>query len=298
MQFISSMQPTYGNVRHMTDELLRRYGFLTRFSIGKSFLGRDISALSVGEADDPVVISAGFHGSEWLTGLVLRRFIENMCRTADDGSCLCGIRIRPALFGRRIVFIPFVNPDGAEIAQCGASGALRCANFVASATKDTRHWQANARGVDINHNFDAGWQRLRKMEAEQGINGPAPTRYGGTAPESEPETCALTDFCRAGNVRHVVALHSQGEVIYWRYGDKMPDRSRKMAEIMAQSSGYALEDPEGLASLGGFKDWFIGEFNRPGFTVELGKGQNPLPMSDLDDIYCRVEEMLTLVCLM
>ena len=59
-----------------------------------------------------------------------------------------------------------------------------------------------------------------------------------------------------------------------------------------------LEDPEGLASLGGFKDWFIGEFNRPGFTVELGKGQNPLPMSDLDDIYCRVEEMLTLVCLM
>ncbi len=32
-------------------------------------------------------------------------------------------------------------------------------------------------------------------------------------------------------------------------------------------------------SYGGYKDWFIQDFNRPGYTLELGEGQNPLPMS-------------------
>lgn len=39
----------------------------------------------------------------------------------------------------------------------------------------------------------------------------------------------------------------------------------------------------------GYKDWFIQEFRRPGFTIELGKGVNPLPISQFDVLY---EEML------
>ena len=52
-----------------------------------------------------------------------------------------------------------------------------------------------------------------------------------------------------------------------------------MAEVLASSSGYRLSRQQGLASHGGMKDWFIREFSRPGFTVELGKGVNPLPLS-------------------
>ena len=57
-------------------------------------------------------------------------------------------------------------------------------------------WQANARGVDINHNFNAGWAALQLQERAAGIGGPSPRQWGGPAPESEPETRAMTELCR------------------------------------------------------------------------------------------------------
>jgi g-D-glutamyl-meso-diaminopimelate peptidase len=71
-----------------------------------------------------------------------------------------------------------------------------------------------------------------------------------------------------------------------------------MAEIMATTSGYALDVPSGLAEGGGFKDWFIEEFHKPGFTIEIGKGENPLPSEDAQKIYLKIKEMLTLCAIM
>jgi g-D-glutamyl-meso-diaminopimelate peptidase len=71
-----------------------------------------------------------------------------------------------------------------------------------------------------------------------------------------------------------------------------------MAEVMAASSGYTIADPEGLASHGGFKDWFIEQTGNPGFTIELGKGKNPLPVSEFEAIYAKAQEMLLLAALM
>ena len=71
-----------------------------------------------------------------------------------------------------------------------------------------------------------------------------------------------------------------------------------MAEIMSASSGYALEEPEGLAVGGGFKDWFIKEFDRPAFTVEVGRGENPLPLEDYAKIYKQIRELLMLSAIM
>ena len=71
-----------------------------------------------------------------------------------------------------------------------------------------------------------------------------------------------------------------------------------MAEIMATASGYALDVPSAIATGGGFKDWFIEEFNRPGFTVEIGKGKNPLPPEKSEEIYRQLKEMLILCCIM
>ena len=96
----------------------------------------------------------------------------------------------------------------------------------------------------------------------------------------------------------MVALHSQGEEIYWQYGDKTPPHSLLIAQTMASVSGYRVAHPTGLASHGGFKDWFIHEFHRPGFTIEIGRGENPLPISDLFPIYDRLCEMLTLAAIL
>ncbi len=148
--------------------------------------------------------------------------------------------------------------------------------------------------MDINHNFDADWESLREKERKIGIYGPAPTRYGGPKPESEPETQAIIGLCKKVQIRHAVALHSQGEVIYWTFGDNIPLKSKRIAEILATSSGYALDVPILIADGGGFKDWFIKEFNRPGFTFEMGLGTNPLPAESAEEIYLKAREMLTL----
>ena len=71
-----------------------------------------------------------------------------------------------------------------------------------------------------------------------------------------------------------------------------------MAQVLASSCGYSVSAPKGLASHGGFKDWFIDTLGRPGFTFEVGKGKNPLPVSDLEPIYAKLKEALVLSILM
>ena len=244
----------------------------------------NITALKIGSASQYTVLASAFHGSEHITSTVLLMFIEELCEALDKGGYIAGLNARRALKGRGVIFIPCVNPDGCEISIMGKPPENDIANIFKHKT-DFKKWNANARGVDINHNFNADWFALREKERNEGIYGPAPTRFGGYKPESEPETQALINLCEKVEIRHVLALHSQGEVIYWNYGNNQIARSRKMAEIMATSSGYALDIPVGLSYGGGFKDWFIEEFKRPGFTIEIGKGENPLPIEDFSSIY-------------
>ena len=83
----------------------------------------------------------------------------------------------------------------------------------------------------------------------------------------------------------VIAFHSQGEVIYWQFGDYDIPGARELGEAFAQASGYALEDTPFESSFAGYKDWFIQHFRRPGYTIEVGQGENPLPISQFDSIY-------------
>ena len=65
---------------------------------------------------------------------------------------------------RGLTVIPCVNPDGVEIALHGSDAALKYKPLVEDVSENTRKWQANARGVDINHNFNAGRCELKKRE--------------------------------------------------------------------------------------------------------------------------------------
>jgi len=275
--------------------LCRRYTFMGRFGAGKSVLGRSIDGLRLGGSGESVLYAGGFHAQEWLTCLVLLRFSERLCQALDNGSSIAGIDCRRALLGRGLILLPCVNPDGVEIALSGAQSAGDLSGEVMRISGgDISSWNANARGVDINRNFDAGWHISRQLEQAVGINGPAPRRYGGESPASEPETQAVVALCERSDLRLVLALHSQGEEIYWKYGHNSPPGAALMAKVLSMSSGYELQSPDPIASHGGFKDWFIKNYNRPGFTVEMGKGRNPLPLDDMEPIYERLEEMLML----
>ncbi len=285
--------------KRMVEKLTREFSFLEIDVVGRTCLGRAIFSLSVGNRRNCVLLAGGFHGSEWLTCLALFRFAKRLCSSIETKSLLCSVDVSRAFKELGVVIIPCVNPDGVEIAVHGPAGARSARSFVESlGCPDYKKWNANAMGVDINHNFNAGWEVLRQMEEEQGIKGPAPRQFGGFRAESESETKALTRLCRLTPFRQAMAVHSQGEELYWQYGDETPEQAYMMAKILADSCSYRLVENAGLASHGGFKDWFISEFFRPAFTLEIGKGENPLPVCDLDSIYSQIEETFTIFTLM
>ena len=289
----------YGVVSGMVGALCARYRFLASAPIGRSVLGRSLWGITLGSGKERVLMAAAFHGQEWLTSLVCLRLCEEIAVSLEGYRSLAGFDLHRALRGRSIVFLPLVNPDGVNVALHGSASAGEFASMIRSLGGDEHgRWQANAHGVDLNHNFNAGFAQLQQQEKEQGIVGPSARQWGGPAPESEPETKALVALCDRAHFRHVVALHSQGEEIYWSYGKRTPMSARLMALVMASASGYAVCEPQGLASHGGFKDWFIEHTGRCGFTIELGKGQNPLPLTAFDEVYLRAREMLLLSLLM
>ncbi len=275
----------YQTLTRDAEALSSRYECCRLSSAGTSLCDRSLHLLTIGYGDTPVLYAGAFHGLEWITAAILYHFCRRLCQGEESGLTVYGTPVRPLLRKITLYCIPMVNPDGVEISLHGESSAGKYAPVSAG---KTHRWQANARGVDLNHNFDAGWHVLREMEQNAGITGPGPTRYGGHFPESEPESAAIAALCRRVPFSLAAAFHTQGEEIYWKYGAHTPDISREIARKMADASGYCIAEPEALASMGGFKDWFLDCFHRPAFTIEAGKGKNPLPFSQLTAIEGRL----------
>ena len=284
---------TYSTLKKYITALSQRHKCLELSTCGKSFLNKSIFSLVIGQGSKTVAYVGGTHGLEWLTSLLLLRFAEALARAYEEGRPLAGFDVNGILKSTRLIIIPELNPDGVEIAIRGADacGSLREINSEIC-NNDFSAWSANARGVDINHNFNADWYSLREMERQAGINSPSPRRYGGAFPESEPETMAIVRLCRNIAVDMLITFHSQGEEIYYEYGNNTPEKSLHIAKMLAALTDYTLVKNDGLCSSGGLKDWFIEEFHRPAFTVEIGKGKNPLPLEALDGIYEGLEAML------
>lgn len=278
MQFIASCPDTA--YRDSLICQLKKSADIAVASAGESLCGRDIPVLTAGHGSQKLLVCAGIHGSEYLTVLCALRFLMQVQLMQDVSLSV----------------VPCVNPDGTEIALNGSAAAGCYEAFLHQNGGDCRSWQANARGVDINHNFAACWHSVKQRELAAGITAPAPTRFGGFYPESEPETRALTRLCRQNSYVRVLALHSQGREIYWDFHRCTPTEGLRLAEQMAQASGYRVASPEPMAIGGGFKDWFLQQFSRPGFTLEIGKGKNPLPLSDFEEEYPRVKRALQVFC--
>lgn len=249
------------------------------FFIGKTALGVPIPCVRVGRGDGAAIFVGAHHGMEHITSNILLKFALDA-----QGD---GIPTKSELF-----VVPMLNIDGCAVAQ-GEALPLSHERYDASLFP---RWQANARGVDLNHNYDAGFDKCKAAERAMGITSPAATRYGGEYPGSEPETAALCRLTRAlaPRLNVAVALHTQGEEIYFDYGGKIPHGAKTLAERMALVSGYRLSSPdEDVASHAGYKDYVIEKLGVPAFTVECGKGANPLPPENFDEIYKKVRPILT-----
>lgn len=273
-----------------------RYPFISITYMGTSVLGRGIPMVSLGEGrgKKSVLYVGCHHGMEWITTVILLRFINEFCECMKSDQRMYSINLRHMFRSRTIHIIPQLNVDGADIQINGAENTILRERLVSmNGGTDFSSWQANARGVDLNHNYNAGFFEYKKLEAEAGILGGGPTRYSGEGPESEPEVASLCSLLRySDDISAVCTFHSQGEEIYYTSGGRTAPRSATIAKLMSKMCGYTLSVPDGLASYGGLTDWCISELNKPSFTIECGKGKNPLPLDMYYEIYAALKELL------
>ena len=193
-----------------------------------------------------------------------------------------------------LYIIPMLNPDGVEISANGLDKDSLWYDRICklNGSDDFSLWQANARGVDLNHNYDVDFEAYKEIEKSIGIFSGCASKYSGESPESEPETGAFCNYLRFNEPAAVLTLHTQGREIYYTSGGQTLKGSYAAASKLAELTGYKLREPSGSAAYGGLTDYCIKKLSVPSFTFECGKGKNPLPKGDLPLIYSELRKAL------
>jgi g-D-glutamyl-meso-diaminopimelate peptidase len=206
---------------------------------------------------------------------VIDNFLENLTRLR---TCY-GVDMVFLLQKFTFWFVPCLNPDGVDLAISDAfPSPLYERQVRMNGGLDFSEWQSNARGVDLNHNYDFRFWEYKKIEEEKRIL-PGKTRFSGEYPESEPETSALLRLVRIIKPELILSFHSQGEEVFYR--PRKSKKAKKTAKSASEILGYTLSVPEGLAEFGGLSDYAGEVLGIPSLTVELGRGKNPLPKAQL-----------------
>ena len=264
--------------REIEAYLARTYPVLAREEIGKSCLGEPLVVYRFGEGERAILYVGAHHGMEWITALLLYRLIGDLSLSHTRRG------VGDLLSDKRLYILPILNPDGVDI-------SLRATQKEAK-TKFIR-WQANARGVDLNHNYDAGFAAYKEIERANGIH-PGPTRYSGAHPFSEPETQAMKRLLEAISPALTLSLHTQGEEIFYTPTDPPVRGVRRIGETLARILSYRLGQAAGYAAYGGLSDYIAEVLRLPAYTLECGRGRNPLPIERGREIYPLLRRALLL----
>ncbi len=299
----TSVPITSASNEQMILELVGAYPFLRTEVIGTSAFQRPLRTLVIGNGPRKVLYSASHHANEWITSLVLLKYTEELAAAIRAGGSICDTPAQTILETSTIYMVPMVDPDGVDL----VTGAIPPGSISYEAARRLADnyptipfpggWKANLLGVDLNLNYPAGWLQAREIKFSQGYTQPGPRDYVGRAPLGQLESRALAEYTRLIDPGLVLAYHSQGKEIYWQFGSYFVPGAEELGRAFAEASGYRLADPAFASSFAGYKDWFIQEFRRPGYTVEVGQGENPLPLSQFDEIYRDNVGILTLAAL-
>ena len=294
---------TYGRYRETIQKITETYPVCRSRCIGTTAFGREILSLAIGSGERTVLFTAAHHANEWITATVLLQFAEDLSRAIMEGGSLYGIP--GTLFEQncQIFLVPMVNPDGVDLVTGGIpKGSLEWEKAKSLSENYPSipfpsGWKANLLGVDLNLQYPAGWLQAREIKFTQGYTRPGPRDYVGKAPLAQRECRALAAFTQYLDPALVLAYHTQGQLIYWNFDDIEVAGALALGREFARLSGYSLENAPYASSFAGYKDWFIKAFRRPGFTIEAGLGENPLPLEQFDTIYLSNLGILTTAAL-
>lgn len=267
-----------------------RYPFIGTGEIGRSVMGRPLWRMTLGGGENRVLYNASHHANEWICTPLLLKFAEDLSAAFAAGGRVFSVSAAELMDYASVTLIPAVNPDGIDL----VTGELQSGEYYAAARRIAANypqfsfpdgWKANIAGTDLNLQYPAEWELARENKYALGIVSPAPADYVGSGPLSAPEARAMYDYTLALDPALILAYHTQGQVIYWKFLYYEPENSRQIADTFSAVSGYAVEETPYASGFAGYKDWFIQQFDRPGYTIEAGIGVNPLPISQFDRIY-------------
>lgn len=267
--------------------------------------GRNIWKLTVGDvqAENHILIHGGIHGREYLNCAVLMRLLEEHLRECQKGGILRGTSfsdVCPAEICFHV--LPMINPDGCTVSQTGTREMKRpeLREFLQKCWEEAARqaraagqrppepesyfarWKANARGVDLNRNFDAGWA------AYGGPQTPGAQGYKGEFPGSEPETKAILEIQKKQPLKCCISYHSSGSLIYWDYGSEnvLLEKERRLARILGKTLGYPLHSAVSDGTdQAGCSDYFVLKCGIPAVTIETGATDCPLPAWEFEKIF-------------
>jgi len=223
--------------------------------IGTSVEGRDIEAYTFLPASETggeshLLFVGGVHGGyEWNSVLLSYRFIDYL-------------EANPSVIPENIIVtvVPSANPDGVyEVV--GKEGRFSLAD-VPAGTNTTGEGRFNARGVDLNRNFDCKWQPKSLWRGNE--------VSAGTEAFSEPEAVALRDFVLKQKPDAVIFWHSQANAVYASECEEgiLPETLVVM-NTYSRASGYQAVDSFDAYEITGDAEGWLASLGIPAITVEL-----------------------------
>ncbi len=291
---IARMNPdqvyTYAAMQCDILRLAHTYPHLIHYEIlGQTLYGRNIYAVSLGTGPATAFINGSHHAREWMTTTLNMYMIDQYARAYMTRKTIAGYDVRNLLSRTTLWFIPMVNPDGVTLVQFGDTAfpkrirpSLVRMNHGSNNFSD---WKANAQGIDLNRQYDGGWNQMWYDI----VSHPWYEDYKGPKPYDTRETQAVLRLIRQVNPQIEAAYHSSGQVIYWGYkiSSKNFSLDKRLAQGLANLTGYALVMPGPDPSGGGLTDWWTHNMLRPGFTIEIAPyvGPRPVPLSDFPDVW-------------
>ena len=287
----TSVPITAESCDRMILQIVRTYPFCRTELLTTTVFQRPIRTLVIGQGPRKVLYTAAHHANEWITALVLLRFAEELAAAIQADGEISGQKARNISDVATIYLIPMMDPDGVDLVTGGipeGSGQYLLAQQLAEnypAIPFPEGWKANLLGVDLNLQYPAKWLQAREIKFGAGFTRPGPRDFVGRAPLDQRESRALAGYTEYVDPELVLAYHSQGKEIYWQFADYTVEGARELGEEFARVSGYTLADTPYNSSFAGYKDWFIQRFGRPGYTIEVGQGENPLPLDQFEEIY-------------
>ncbi len=283
----------YSHQQMMTDLAILAEKFpdrLTLSSIGTSEEGRDLALAILGnpDAEHKVFLQAAIHGREHVVSQIAMGEIDYILHHWDM-ELENGMTVGELLDQVAIHVVPMSNPDGVTISQT----ATLPPPFASKYTSNTAVlWKANAKGIDLNGNFDALWE---KYDSIYHSTSPAYAGYKGTAPECASESKALADHLRAGDFDATLSYHTSGSLIYWSFQydqlKQVNDKSKSLGTAISKKTGYGLGN-QASSSTAGFKDYAMMALGIPSLTIEFAINDAPAPMREYEQIWARGKNTL------